>query len=252
MELLRHEIGHLPFEVEITWELHYGAENRLTVSCDNRLTTSTLPQGQQYTYKTIILPKGITSRVIQRYSFDFFNYAGIQRPVLLYTTPLTFIYDVALNTTLQQQNNMMGLLEYRIEINSLISNVNLYPEEKQLYYLNLQLRDKNGQLVTKAISTKGDHFVGKMEVDAVHPWWPYLMNPEYGYLYTLEIYLHSSLENDLIDVYRMKIGFRTLSWNCNSLLINNEPVYLKGFGRHEDSDVNSQHFQNIYIIIYIF
>ena len=28
------------------------------------------------------------------YDFDFFNYAGIHRPVVLYTTPKTFIDDI--------------------------------------------------------------------------------------------------------------------------------------------------------------
>jgi len=35
---------------------------------------------------------------VQNYQFDFFNYAGIHRDVLLYTTPLSYIDDITLLT----------------------------------------------------------------------------------------------------------------------------------------------------------
>lgn len=40
-----------------------------------------------------------------------------------------------------------------------------------------------------------------------------------------------------MDVYRLKIGVRTLHWNSKQFLINGKPIYFRGFGRHEDSDV---------------
>jgi hypothetical protein len=40
-----HSIGHLPFEADITNVLKYGQENRVTVLCDNVLTSTTIPQG---------------------------------------------------------------------------------------------------------------------------------------------------------------------------------------------------------------
>lgn len=39
------------------------------------------------------------------------------------------------------------------------------------------------------------------------------------------------------DYYRLKIGIRTIQWTSKNLLLNNEPVYLRGFGKHEDSIV---------------
>lgn len=35
---------------------------------------------------------------IQTYTFDFFNYAGIHRSVMLYTTPMVYIKDVYVTT----------------------------------------------------------------------------------------------------------------------------------------------------------
>lgn len=44
--VVKHEIGHLPFEADITEHLRYGAENRITVLCDNALLANTIPQGK--------------------------------------------------------------------------------------------------------------------------------------------------------------------------------------------------------------
>lgn len=38
-----------------------------------------------------------------------------------------------------------------------------------------------------------------------------------------------------MDVYRLPIGIRTLTWTNTSLLLNDKPVYMRGFGKHEDS-----------------
>lgn len=42
---MTHEVGHLPFEADITNLLKFGEENRVTVSCDNTLKEDTIPQG---------------------------------------------------------------------------------------------------------------------------------------------------------------------------------------------------------------
>lgn len=44
--VVKHEIGHLPFEVDITDNVNYGGENRVTVLCDNALLQNTVPQGK--------------------------------------------------------------------------------------------------------------------------------------------------------------------------------------------------------------
>lgn len=36
---------------------------------------------------------------MQETRFDFFNYAGIHRPVVLYTTPAAYIDDITVTTT---------------------------------------------------------------------------------------------------------------------------------------------------------
>lgn len=103
--------------------------------------------------------------------------------------------------------------------------------------------------------------IGSFLVDNPKLWWPYLSKNEdkYAYLYTLEVYLcqiskfhnlhYSNFYkvqlidgngNKLEDAYQLKIGIRSLSWDQsmqNTILINGKPLYIRGFGRHEDADV---------------
>ena len=45
----------------------------------------------------------------------------------------------------------------------------------------------------------------------------------------------------LVDIFRLPFGFRTIKYDKESLYINNQPFYFKGFGMHEDSDVSILH-----------
>lgn len=108
--------------------------------------------------------------------------------------------------------------------------------DAKTYYVRVQLRSKEGVVV--ANQTSNSDLKGILEVEKAMPWWPYLMHTNPGYLYEMEIFLHSP-EDVLLDVYRMKVGIRTLTWNNTSFFINGKPIYFRGFGRHEDSDVST-------------
>jgi beta-glucuronidase len=88
--VMSHEIGHLPFLGEVTNFLKFGKENLITVACDNTLLSDTVPQGKVEEIES--------GRLVQSYTFDFFNYAGIDRPVTLYTTPKNYIDDISVVT----------------------------------------------------------------------------------------------------------------------------------------------------------
>uniref|UniRef100_A0A1I8P6B0 Beta-glucuronidase n=1 Tax=Stomoxys calcitrans TaxID=35570 RepID=A0A1I8P6B0_STOCA len=248
IEIYQHAIGHLPFEVEVTNHLKYAAENRLQVLCNNTLTRSTIPQGE-----VVKLLTESGNKTIQTYTFDFFNYAGIHRSVVLYTTPKVYIQDINIttdvldnsytesdnaNTADEHFEGLVGIIDFKISVAGFnleeIEGFSLYDG----YYLNLQLRAAD-EIVAQEIY-KEMPFNGALKVNDPQLWWPYLMNPVFGYLYTLEIYLHSAVDKSLIDVYRMKIGIRKVQWDEKSLLINGQKVYLHGFGRHEDSDLRGK------------
>ena len=62
----------------------------------------------------------------------------------------------------------------------------------------------------------------------------------HAYLYTLEMELRR--EETLVDCYADRIGIRTVAVEGTRILINGEPVYLKGFGKHEDFAVLGRGF----------
>ena len=53
-----------------------------------------------------------------------------------------------------------------------------------------------------------------------------------AYLYRLKISLLA--EGELIDTYTQEFGVRKVEVKDTGIFINDQPVYLKGFGRHED------------------
>ena len=79
-EAAYHKGGFLPFEAVINEAVHPGT-NRVTVLANNLLDYTTVPVGK--------LKKTVTDDGLVQYhseeNFDFFNYAGIIRPVRLYT-----------------------------------------------------------------------------------------------------------------------------------------------------------------------
>lgn len=216
--VVKHEFGHLPFEAEISKYLKYGQENLVTVLCDNALIQTTIPQG-----KITELAKDDGVEIVQSYTFDFFNYAGIHRSVVLYTTPVVYIEDVIVTTSLEGEN---GHVYYKIIVAG---------NETDDITINIQIRNKDGILVANDLADFD--LKGISVIEKVNPWWPYLMHPEPGYLYTMEVYLSTPYQKD-VDIYRLKIGVRSITWNETSFLINEKPIYFRGFGRHEDSDVS--------------
>ena len=53
-----------------------------------------------------------------------------------------------------------------------------------------------------------------------------------------KIQLWNDAKNVEGDVYRLPFGIRLIHWNSTGVYINGKSVYFKGFGRHEDANVN--------------
>ncbi|XP_077290624.1 beta-glucuronidase isoform X2 [Arctopsyche grandis] len=216
--VMHHEIGHLPFEKEVTKYLNFGVENRVTVACDNTLLKDTVPQGS-----VIEVPTDDGIKLKQTYTFDFFNYAGIHRSVFLYTTPNLYIDDVIVNTHIQGKT---GIIVYNVSYGGYNANQDVF------CYINIL--DQNETVIAHSVG-----FGGTIEIPNANFWWPYLMHPEPGYLYTMEVHLATE-SITVADIYRLNVGIRTVTWSNTTLYINDKPAYLKGFGRHEDSDLRGK------------
>lgn len=85
VEVANHEGGFLPFDANVTEIVRYNQYNKLTVLANNELNEYMLPAGQTNT-----LSNG--KKVAAPY-FDFYNYAGIHRPVKLLALPKERVLD---------------------------------------------------------------------------------------------------------------------------------------------------------------
>ncbi|XP_015111462.1 beta-glucuronidase [Diachasma alloeum] len=214
-----HEMGHLPFEAEINSYIFFGVKNRITVAVDNTLLQTSIPQGHVNKMES---DNGTIW--VQSYTFDFFNYAGIHRPVLLSTKPRVYISDITIKTSTSGDT---GIIKYSIE------PAGHLPSETA--NCRVSLREDNAALVISDISG----FSGTLRIPSAKLWWARGMSETPGYLYTFEVTL--TLPNSTLqDVYRLPIGIRTIKWSNTSLLLNDKPVYLRGFGRHEDSVIRGR------------
>lgn len=202
---VEHKGGFTPFEAEINSYLQKG-QNRLTVAVNNIVDESTLPVGFYSEAEA-----GTGKKAKNNPNFDFFNYAGIHRPVKIYTTPKTFVKDITVVTELD------GTIQYKVETEG----------EAEV---SVKVVDESGQIVAEATGAKGSVTIP----DVIH--W----EPLNAYLYKLCVEL---LQNDEIaDIYNQPFGVRTVAVKDGQFLINEKPFYFKGFGKHEDTHIHGRGF----------
>lgn len=199
-----HEGGFLPFCINISDCVNYQSANRLVVLVNNELSETSLPNG---TTKRL---KNGKKRAVPY--FDFFNYSGIIRPVWLTGSPVSRLCDYSVRHEL---NGTDSLTRYRTKIENPTPSLRL----------NVSLVDREGVTVASA-----EGFQGTLEVRNTRLW-----EVRNAYLYRIIFRLYD--KDSLLDEYYEDIGIRTISIHGTDILLNNRPVYLKGFGKHEDSPV---------------
>ncbi|ERL64985.1 beta-glucuronidase [Schleiferilactobacillus shenzhenensis] len=206
----RHEGGFLPFVADVTAAVHYGADNLVVVQGNNELSREALPAGDTVTLKN--------GKKMARPFFDFYNYSGINRSVHLLTLPQQRITDYTVNTTLTGDAAQVA---YTV--------ATTVPGT-----VTVTLTDAAGTVVAQGEGAEGTLTVAQ----------PHLWQVRAAYLYTLTIQLQAA--GQLVDEYQDSIGLRTIAIRGHQILVNGQPVYLKGFGRHEDSPFAGRGFdQNV-------
>ena len=137
---------------------------------------------------------------------DFFRYSGVGRDCYLYARDKKRIEDIRVTPDLDN--------EYKN--GSLNIALNLKGNGK----VNLILKDASGKEVASIQTTKGH---ATIEVENPHKW-----TAETPYLYTL----YASLEGSK-EVIPVKVGFRKVELKGAQLLVNGQPILIKGANRHE-------------------
>lgn len=205
-----HEGGYLPFQFEVTDKVKFGKENFLSVKVDNQLSPERVPPGNIPEEEH---PRSVRQRSYPDVNFDFFPYGGIHRPVYLFCTPLDYIEDIAVTTSIEGKK---GLIKYRITKKG--------GEAKESF---IHLGDENTRLEQK-VEFRGNMAEGELTIDEATFW-----SPDNPHLYEMVVELLSS-EGAPIDEYTLSIGIRTIEVKNDRLYLNGEPIFLKGFGKHED------------------
>jgi beta-glucuronidase len=196
-----HQGGHLPFAIDVSAQLHYDRENTVAISVENQLTPTRVPSGN--------MPNSSMSMFAStpRTTFDFYPFAGIHRPVVLYSVPQTAVEDVTVTTEI---NGSDGLVNVAVLLNTAYSGSG-----------SLQLRGNGGQLEQVLHFVEG-RAQAQLTVAQARLW-----SDRDPYLYELTV-------NAAEDSYSLAIGIRTIAVRGGEILLNGQPVKLNGFGRHED------------------
>jgi beta-glucuronidase len=213
-QVAEHEGGYTPFEADVTDVIEAGAENRVTAVVNNVLTWQSIPPG--YVEQT---PDGQR----QHYFHDFFNYAGLHRPVWLYTTPRAHITDITVVTEL---TDTAGTVSYQVQTS-----------DADGLQVRVILTGADG-----AEAARADGAQGQLTVPEVRPW-----RPGEGYLYDLTVQLRDH-GGELVDTYTLPVGIRTVRVDGTRFLINGVPFYFRGFGKHEDAAIRGKGHDDVFMV----
>lgn len=183
MEIGSHEGGFTPFQIEVTNLLNEG-DNFIVIEVNNRRTKDAIPT----------------------MSFDWWNYGGVTRDVLLVTTPQTYLED------------------YFIQLDK---------ESPDQVIAKVYLSDKKpGEKITIAIpelKTSIDMHTdaegkaeGKFNVKKLQRWSP--ENPK----------LYEVIISSAGDCVKEQIGFRNITVKGTDIYLNGKPTFMCSISFHEE------------------
>jgi beta-glucuronidase len=207
-----HEGGYTPFEVEVTEIAKPGELNQLVLRVDHLLSATTVPQGG--------LDPALGGVANWRAGnnpnvhWDAFPFMGIHRPVVLYATGATRIASLQVETVRLSGNR--ATLRARCQIDG--------PAQQ----LRLSVQELGTEVVCN-VGADGSAVV-EMALEPVTAW-----SPREPKLYSLEFQAES--EAGVEDCYALSFGIRTIRVEGGKLLLNGEPLTLRGFGKHEDAPI---------------
>lgn len=194
---------------------------------------------------TPYIKKGVNQIAIEVYKYsdgsyledqDFWRFGGIHRDVLLYHTPNVRLRDIALRAS------MDGVLQMNPQFS-------VFDDETgDDYRLVATLRDGDRPIGTDTVAAievldrthkasrmnewypqRGYRKFNRMEIKVNNP---HLWSVESPYLYTLCLQLQKG-DGTIVEQVTQKVGFRTIRIEDGQLLINGQPIKIRGVNRHE-------------------
>ena len=188
--VMHHVGGFTPFNADVTDQLKEG-ENIVIVKVDNKRHANNVP--------TQI--------------FDWWNYGGITRDVMLVSVPATYIENYKLALSKEIVKKGVRSIDFKL-------NLNVKEAGKQVTLSIPELKIKK-LLTTDADGCISTSFDVKQKMLT-------LWSPDSPKLYDVELVLDGNTLRD-------QIGFRTIETRGKELLLNGQPIFLRGVSIHEEA-----------------
>ena len=146
---------------------------------------------------------------------DFWRFTGIAREVYLYARPKAHIADLRITASLTGSDLAQGDLSVKVST-----------EAAKGCRLRLALLDSKAGTQDVPVAAKGETQL-RMSVPQVKAWTAEMPN-----LYTLRLELLDK-KGGVIEATTQRVGFRNVEIRGGQLLVNGQPVLIKGADRHE-------------------
>lgn len=205
--------GFLPFEFDISPQASPGETVRITIRVDNRLSDESIPQGVLAEYYAI--ENRLREETNPPARFDFSPFGGIHRPVKLCTTADSHIRDLKVDTSIAA--GQRGVIDLEVTT------------EHAEGFRAVCTLFADGPVSVAAASAEIKGAVTSFSFDIPHcSYW----SPDSPFLHRLAVEIWRDAAT--VDSYTLNVGVREVRIEGTTLLLNEGPVYLKGFGKHED------------------
>ena len=181
-QIAAHEGGFTPFQVEVTDRLKTG-DNFVVVEVNNRRTVDAIPA----------------------LAFDWWNYGGITRDVMLVSTPETFVEDYFIRL----DNNSPDVINASVTLSDAVSAA---------VRIEIPELKVSQELMTDASGRASASF----KVNRLQRW-----SPDTPKLYDV-------LVTSAQDTVREQIGFRNISVDGTQILVNGRPTFMRSISFHEE------------------
>jgi beta-galactosidase/beta-glucuronidase len=199
--------GHLPFAFEVSSHVRLGAPNRIVIRVENLQKPDRVPPGNPPGHRGFF--NGVPDT-----TYDFFPYAGLHRQVALYSCPKTHVEDITVTTEIEGQD---GIVKVSAQASDGWNGKGRAVIET----------GASGGAVAADLNFANGEAHAELRLPSARFW-----SPDHPNLYPLTVELLDS--GKPVDSYQLEIGVRTFTISGEQLMLNGQPIKLRGFGKHED------------------
>lgn len=162
---------------------------------------------------------------------DFWRISGIERDIYLYAQPQIHLTDFKVESPLDE-NYRNGILKVKVQFTN-------ESGQNSPFVVGYRLLDKNDQQIAQSSTqVSGDQTEVEFTKKTIQE--PLQWTAETPNLYTLVVSLKRP-NGDVIEATSCKVGFRTVEIKDKQLLVNGQPILVKGVNYHEHNE-NTGHY----------